>query len=91
MKPFRQAFLLTACSKYIFFLLLSSGFGFCTGMWVACETPLIIRTLRLLLIQLIVIMKIIMARLGPPDPDNQRHSEVGFLLIPRHHYFPPQF
>lgn len=40
-----QAFLLTACSKYIFFLLLSSGFGFCTGMWVACETPLIIRTL----------------------------------------------
>ena len=27
------------------FLLLSSGFGFMTGFWVACETPLIIRTL----------------------------------------------
>ena len=27
------------------FLLLTSGFGLATGFWVACETPLIIRTL----------------------------------------------
>lgn len=40
-----QAFLLTMCSKYWSFLTLASGFGFCTGMWVASETPLIIKTL----------------------------------------------
>jgi len=40
-----QAFLLTMCSKYWTFLMLTSGFGFCTGMWVASETPLIIKTL----------------------------------------------
>ena len=27
------------------FLMLTSGFGLATGFWVACETPLIIRTL----------------------------------------------
>ena len=27
------------------FLILTSGFGLATGFWVACETPLIIRTL----------------------------------------------
>ena len=27
------------------FLVLTSGFGLATGFWVACETPLIIRTL----------------------------------------------
>jgi len=40
-----QAFLLISCTQFWMFLLLSSGFGFMTGFWVACETPLIIRTL----------------------------------------------
>ena len=40
-----QALLLTTCSAYWSFVLLASGFGLCTGLWVACETPLIIRTL----------------------------------------------
>ena len=38
--------MMTRCSKYWSFLTLASGFGFCTGMWVASETPLIIKTLR---------------------------------------------
>ena len=40
-----QSFLLALCSQYWQFLLLTSGFGLATGFWVACETPLIIRTL----------------------------------------------
>jgi len=40
-----QAFLLISCSQYWMFLILTSGFGLATGFWVACETPLIIRTL----------------------------------------------
>jgi len=40
-----QAFLLTGCTQYWMFLLLTSGFGLATGFWVACETPLIIRIL----------------------------------------------
>ena len=40
-----QSFLLALCSQYWMFLLLTSGFGLATGFWVACETPLIIRTL----------------------------------------------
>merc|ERR1719348_1811817 len=40
-----QAFLLISCSEYWMFLILTSGFGLGTGFWVACETPLIIRTL----------------------------------------------
>ena len=40
-----QSFLLALCSQYWHFLLLTSGFGLATGFWVACETPLIIRTL----------------------------------------------
>ena len=40
-----QALLLTTCSAYWSFVLLASGFGLCTGLWVACETPLIINTL----------------------------------------------
>ena len=34
-----------SCTQYWMFLLLTSGFGLATGFWVACETPLIIRTL----------------------------------------------
>jgi len=40
-----QAFLLISCTQYWMFLILTSGFGLATGFWVACETPLIIRTL----------------------------------------------
>ena len=36
---------LFSCSEYWTFLVLTSGFGLATGFWVACETPLIIRTL----------------------------------------------
>jgi hypothetical protein len=34
------------CTEYWMFLVCSSLFGLLTGAWVACETPLIIRTLR---------------------------------------------
>ena len=34
-----------SCTQYWMFLGLTSGFGLATGVWVACETPLIIRTL----------------------------------------------
>jgi len=40
-----EAFLLFSCSQFWQFLVLSSGFGFMTGFWVASETPLIIKTL----------------------------------------------
>lgn len=40
-----QAFLLASCTHYWMFLILTSGFGLATGFWIACETPLIIRTL----------------------------------------------
>jgi len=40
-----QSFLLASCTQYWMFLVLTSGFGLATGFWVACETPLIIRTL----------------------------------------------
>ena len=40
-----QSFLLATCTQYWMFLVLTSGFGFATGFWVACETPLIIKTL----------------------------------------------
>jgi len=40
-----QSFLLISSSQYWMFLILTSGFGLATGFWVACETPLIIRTL----------------------------------------------
>ena len=36
---------LRSCTQYWMFLVLTSGFGLATGVWVACETPLIIRTL----------------------------------------------
>ena len=38
-------FFLFSCTQYWMFLVLTSGFGLATGFWVACETPLIIRTL----------------------------------------------
>ena len=42
--------IMARCSQYWSFLILTSGFGFCMGMWVASETPLIIRTLRSVLV-----------------------------------------
>jgi len=40
-----QAFILSSATQYWMFLILTSVFGLATGFWVACETPLIIRTL----------------------------------------------
>ena len=51
------------CSQYWSFLVLTSGFGFCTGMWVASETPLIIKTLRSVLVLLIMLLMVVLVML----------------------------
>ena len=51
------------CSQYWSFLVLTSGFGFCTGMWVASETPLIIKTLRLVLVSLMMLLMVVLVML----------------------------
>jgi len=65
-----SAFLLTSCTSFSSFLVFSSLFGFLTGCWVACEAPMIIRTLNLNLLTsafgLITFNGGIAALVGPP-------------------------
>ena len=55
--------IMARCSHYWSFLVLTSGFGFCTGMWVASETPLIIKTLRLVFVSLIMLLMVVLVML----------------------------
>ena len=84
-----QALLLTTCSAYWSFVLLASGFGLCTGLWVACETPLIIRTLSFHLLTpafgLLTAGGGVAALIGPPlagrMEDISAHGHAGITLV----------
>merc|ERR1719319_1714284 len=81
--------LLATSPAYWSFVLLASGFGLCTGLWVACETPLIIRTLSFHLLTpafgLLTAGGGVAALIGPPlagrMEDISAHGHAGITLV----------